>query len=490
MTFTTKTWQDSPSTSTPISAAALIDLETRLSGYTDSSGGTVTLAKIAAAMPYVVDLPENHGAVRDGSTNDTAAIQAAINAAVTAGVANGTNYAEVWFSAGIYQVTSAVTGHGSTTFANSQITLPFITSGSSVQKFTLVLRGVSGAGVALPHWAQTVGQKSGAVLRTTITGTNDVTWGPASVIGGPTNIQGYGGGTGNSWSNMLIIIDGVTIASSTANPTMCGFNFEGLLEAKVISGGYIADATPSTMNGFISSPATFTNQWVFGLLMPSTNNNDLCIVDDWSAEGVWYGIVLAEHSHVRDMRSVYCGWGISLDNRVSTPHIARIDYASVEVCQNAMGLYGGTANFKIDIDLIDEEAAGFIWDGNSTIQGTVLIGSNETPVKGSLTSGMLASAWIGGWNTTPTNGSQMRLICRDVIPGAVQGSMPTVPATTVAYYNPFARDAVVIITGGTVTVIAVDGLTTGLTAGTIVVPAGKPITLTYSAAPSWKWVLL
>ena len=36
MPFTSKSWQDSPSTSTPITAAALADLETRLSSYSDA----------------------------------------------------------------------------------------------------------------------------------------------------------------------------------------------------------------------------------------------------------------------------------------------------------------------------------------------------------------------------------------------------------------------------------------------------------------------
>ena len=41
MPFTPKAWQDSPNTTTPLSAAALTDLETRLSGYADTIGGYV-----------------------------------------------------------------------------------------------------------------------------------------------------------------------------------------------------------------------------------------------------------------------------------------------------------------------------------------------------------------------------------------------------------------------------------------------------------------
>ena len=37
MTFTTKNWKNKPDLSTPINAAALVDMEARLAGYTDSS---------------------------------------------------------------------------------------------------------------------------------------------------------------------------------------------------------------------------------------------------------------------------------------------------------------------------------------------------------------------------------------------------------------------------------------------------------------------
>lgn len=38
MAFTTKDWKDAPNASTPISAAALEDMETRLSNYSDTKG--------------------------------------------------------------------------------------------------------------------------------------------------------------------------------------------------------------------------------------------------------------------------------------------------------------------------------------------------------------------------------------------------------------------------------------------------------------------
>ena len=66
---------------------------------------------------------------------------------------------------------------------------------------------------------------------------------------------------------------------------------------------------------------------------------------------------------------------------------------------------------------------------------------------------------------------------------------PAVPASTVVQNNPFGWDATVHVAGGTVTVVAVNGVATGLIAGTFRVPAGGTITLTYTVAPTWTWYL-
>jgi hypothetical protein len=66
-------------------------------------------------------------------------------------------------------------------------------------------------------------------------------------------------------------------------------------------------------------------------------------------------------------------------------------------------------------------------------------------------------------------------------------TQPAVPASTVAQFNPAGFPVAVTVTGGTVTVISVNGTATGQTSGTVVVPTAGTITLTYSAAPTWTW---
>lgn len=68
---------------------------------------------------------------------------------------------------------------------------------------------------------------------------------------------------------------------------------------------------------------------------------------------------------------------------------------------------------------------------------------------------------------------------------------PAIPASTVAATNESGRLAWVEITAGTVTVVAVDGVTTGRTTGAFFVRPGSTIAITYSVVPtSWKWFLL
>jgi hypothetical protein len=66
---------------------------------------------------------------------------------------------------------------------------------------------------------------------------------------------------------------------------------------------------------------------------------------------------------------------------------------------------------------------------------------------------------------------------------------PTMPSSGSAQTNPFGSDAYVTVTGGTVSAIAIGGVSTGLTSGSFLVPWNQTITITYSAAPTWKWFL-
>lgn len=64
---------------------------------------------------------------------------------------------------------------------------------------------------------------------------------------------------------------------------------------------------------------------------------------------------------------------------------------------------------------------------------------------------------------------------------------PSVPASGTPQTNTNAWGVSVNVTGGTVTVVSVNGVATGQTSGYVFVNAGGTITLTYSVAPTWAW---
>lgn len=74
--------------------------------------------------------------------------------------------------------------------------------------------------------------------------------------------------------------------------------------------------------------------------------------------------------------------------------------------------------------------------------------------------------------------------CPPYNPRGVLGP-PTVPASGTALINPYGSDAMVYLSGGTVTAVNVGGAIGNPTA--FLVPAKASVTLTYSAAPTWVW---
>ncbi len=65
---------------------------------------------------------------------------------------------------------------------------------------------------------------------------------------------------------------------------------------------------------------------------------------------------------------------------------------------------------------------------------------------------------------------------------------PAIPASGTAVKNTGTAPVSVYLSGGTVSAVSVNGLTTGLTAGLFILAPQSSIVLTYSAAPSWVWV--
>lgn len=61
MAFSVKDWKDAPDNTTPLSAAAMEDLETRLSGYTDTS--VAALGTWTTWSPTITNITQGNGTV-------------------------------------------------------------------------------------------------------------------------------------------------------------------------------------------------------------------------------------------------------------------------------------------------------------------------------------------------------------------------------------------------------------------------------------------
>lgn len=81
MAHTPKVWKDAPDTSTPLTAAALIDLETRLGAYADSVGGGGGGGGGGWSAGQMQFDPLSYGCAGDGTTDDKAAMQSCLDAA-------------------------------------------------------------------------------------------------------------------------------------------------------------------------------------------------------------------------------------------------------------------------------------------------------------------------------------------------------------------------------------------------------------------------
>ncbi|HYG84060.1 MAG TPA: glycosyl hydrolase family 28-related protein [Verrucomicrobiae bacterium] len=406
----------------------------------------------------------DYGAVADNATDNTAVLNEVINKAVQDGIADGTHFARIHFPPGTYVVSSPTT-KGGVAKGNAQIEIPYIqTTG---KKFSLVLSGTEN-GSAFAHWQQTTEQRSGAVIRSTLTGLSaDGTWGAPSIVGGPSVPQGSG-----MFSNMVITVDGISVMAPH-QPGIIGWDFKWIAQAVILSASALANASPA---GTPSLSTSHTNDLSIGLRMPDNLNNDCAVIVDFSCEGFYYGCTLGEHLTALRLALIYCEVGIYVGGVGGASfHGITIVNLSVEATPiNIQCLNGNGGSIPIDVlGMHVETSTGYtIDDPNNNFTGTInfaSIGSNPPTVRGA---------------------AHLKIVSTNQPSSPGHKTAPAVPASTTSLVNPFWRDAAVTISGGTVTEVAVDGTATGITSGTVIVPSGKAIKLTYSSAPSWNWVAL
>lgn len=410
---------------------------------------------------FVID---DYGAAGNGTTNDTAAIQAAINAAATAGGGTVSVPGRTYLCAGVI-VPSNVQLVG--TGWKSKLRMPNGGNG-----YVITMRD-----------ANTANACSGASVRDMVIECN----------GGQ---QTAGGGIKMAFTARCIL-DHLLISEpyhaavlATANPTN-GWPFENTITNCLFtlgqnspiaaSAGYALDLVDAEENWIHSNAFEFNgaahirenvvgnnsihnNTFVEGKIGIRTNGS----------RGRYTG-------NIFDRVGGHCFQIVGQDNIVS-------GNAAFDIGQ---GQPAGTASAVA----LDWQATRNIISGNVFIShGTA--GQTRSAIQEMFnnTTGNLITdnhfTTRGAW----ARGATERLSTSNIYRGNVGlnpvGSVPTPtrPASGVALRNPTNFDCTVYVAGGTVQSISVGGVTTGLTSGAIRVAAGQTITLAYTVAPTWKWI--
>jgi hypothetical protein len=347
-------------------------LITTIASYVNTS--TVVLAASATSTVS--------GGIVAWATDDTAAFKSCLSAAV-AYAAAGPGYADIVMSAKRYGI-AANPIIGGATLGNAQIPLPIIAE--TAVKVTVTFKGVSDSS-AFAGILSTVGQFPGpSLMCLNNSGTIDGTYGPSHIIGGP--FDGYGGGTA-TFSNMQVVFDGITLIVPY-NGTIGGADLFGVGECNVRTLSAFALAVPASGGAVpsMSNPgAAFSNFGVYGLRMPSANNNENSNIWVYNCEGVCEGIGISEHTTWQKigLNYNYNAMVVYSDNG-GTSHYISGNYVVIGQVVNGI-FFGGSADegspTKINIDVLSCEGIGnYMIDdasnyGVGTIRYNVFSGSSS-----------------------------------------------------------------------------------------------------------------
>lgn len=441
-----------------------------------------------------------------GQTDPSADLETAINAAFTA--AQGAGRARLILDSRQEYVLARAPLTGANG-QNAQVRLPFQSTkptwveliGMPAGSWTTVPGGNSGA--------TGTGQPSGTVIRSTVASNAfSISNGLASIIGGPASFYS----TTRTFSRVSIAMKNITLRQPT-QPQLCGLDLGWVLSCDL---EHVMCDTIQTSDG--TNPNNWvvaTNPQALGIQLPFVNMNPPARTRNISVDGHYAGIGVGElWNGEGDTRVGWCSLGLALDWCYHPNRITRFldinNIYGIAALDPATGVIGTTSSPKgtgeaipaggtpaallinhWDIQRNNGQTTGFnrvyeFWDNTSH----PFIDANLSRVD-AVGTGVVPGAFLMG-------GTAVHARLRDMYQaaGAIGSANVKVPASGTAQTLQNAagaqiwRDTMLRVTGGTVTDVAIDGVSTGLTSGTFIVPVNKQFTLTYSVAPTLSAVVL
>mgnify|MGYP001558778303 CR=1 FL=1 len=289
--------------------------------YMDGSGGMSDWFNV-----------KDYGAVGDGVTDDTVAIQATIAAATAAG--GGV----VYFPRGVYIVGGALQD---TSRSNAQLLLPIIDYVDGEQ-VTIVLRGA----YPPPPIVSVIGTTPVPDGHSIVKGTLNTASGTApALIGGKGPV-----GTFDNFTNVYLVVRDLTFRLPS-NPQLTACNFETTaavdIDEVVVDVGSYDVAT-------LTEPTTAAS---YGIRLPGNNNGANVVLGTVNAIGFYTGYKVAEHTNGHNANA----WGCKIAaEMVFANHASTFQRFMAVHCPTVLKYTGGVHYTNISELNVERATSGWV----------------------------------------------------------------------------------------------------------------------------------
>jgi Collagen triple helix repeat (20 copies) len=331
------------------------------------------------------------------------------------------------------------------------------------------------------YWNESYPDSNGSCIIAMLAAPNtiDSTYGPQSVISTGEPRSGMAGPfSPPTFVNSKPVIENVKIVVPWFT-NLTGFDFSYACSLYMDGCGVYAFATSETGNGNHMltdyTNSILDNKQGVGLRTPISGNNADVYIPSIAIVGTKIGLyVAAEH--------------------------VRIDRATFLYNQVAITVDGGTHGLSVGHVTAEGYVGGIQYKGGGSVRTPIFIGSWSTETSGDAYDvydpGNGFSGVFNYYNVTDVReivvngGANLDIRNRKYARGLWSGA-PSLAVSTVDMTNTSFNPVMVNISGGTVTVVKVNGTTlTGVTSGIVYVPSGGTLNITYSASPTLQWFIL